>query len=141
MDSIEPPSSKVIFLLFTPFVLLTVSFGGISIGIILIILMLACSALISGAEVAYFSLSPSDLHLLANEGSVNSKRILQLRDSPRILLATILISNNFVNIAIVILSDFLIRNIFPMTTFFEWAEGMPALILENFFVGGYCKGY
>jgi gliding motility-associated protein GldE len=119
--------------------MLTVSFAGIAVGIILIILLLACSALISGAEVAYFSLGPSDLHLLANESSVNSKRILQLRENPRILLATILISNNFVNIAIVILSDFLIRNIFPMSTFFQWAQEMPALILENFTIEGIAK--
>ncbi|MCB0667773.1 MAG: gliding motility-associated protein GldE [Saprospiraceae bacterium] len=119
-------------ILFAPIVLLVVSLAGLSLSIVLLLLLLACSALISGAEVAYFSLSPADLHLLANEGSTNSKRILQLRENPRMLLATILISNNFVNIAIVILSDFIIRSIFSQATFLDWAAGMPSFFHDNF---------
>lgn len=131
MDSVEPPS-KGLILLFAPFVLLVVSFAGLTLSVLILLLLLGCSALISGAEVAYFSLSPADLHLLANEGSTNSKRILQLRENPRMLLATILISNNFVNIAIVILSDFIIRNILSQETFLMWASNMPALFTHNF---------
>jgi gliding motility-associated protein GldE len=97
--------------------------------------------MISGAEVAYFSLSPADVHLLANESSPTSKRILQLREQPRMLLATILIANNFVNIAIVILSDFLIRNIFPQETFQAWAESIHTLsIFQNVNPAGISKG-
>lgn len=97
--------------------------------------------MISGAEVAYFSLSPADVHLLANESSPTSKRILQLREQPRMLLATILIANNFVNIAIVILSDFLIRNIFPQETFQAWAESIHTLsIFQNVDPAGISKG-
>lgn len=119
-------------MLFAPLVLLVVSFTGLTLSILLVLLLLGCSALISGAEVAYFSLSPADLHLLANEGSSNSKKILQLRENPRMLLATILISNNFVNIAIVILSDFIIRNMFQRGTFVQWATNMPDFLLNNF---------
>ncbi|MCB0688396.1 MAG: gliding motility-associated protein GldE [Saprospiraceae bacterium] len=119
-------------MLFAPFVLLVASFTGLTLSVILVLLLLACSALISGAEVAYFSLSPADLHLLANEGSLKSKRILHLRENPRMLLATILISNNFVNIAIVILSDFIIRNIFHPDTFLHWASAMPGFLTSNF---------
>lgn len=131
MDSIEPPSRGFLFL-FAPFVLIAVSFTGLSLTIVLLVLLLAGSALISGAEVAYFSLSPADIHQLANESSVNSKRILQLRQNPRMLLATILISNNFINITIVILSDYLIRNIFPADTFSIWAQSMPSFFQDQF---------
>ncbi len=131
MDSIEPPSQGLI-LIFAQLGLLTVSGTGLTLGIALIILLLVCSALISGAEVAYFSLSPGDIHQLVNEGSTNSKRLLQLRENPRMLLATILISNNFVNIAIVILSDFLIRNSISSDSFYFWAQALPDILKDNF---------
>ena len=76
-----------------------------------LVLLLVCSALVSGSEVAFFSLSPNDVDTLEKEETSVNKLVLQLRDKPRRLLATILISNNFINIAIVIISDFMIRNL------------------------------
>ena len=73
-------------------------------------LLLLCSALVSGSEVAFFSLSPNDLDSLEKSSQKNS-RLLKLKNKPRRLLATILIANNFINIAIVILSDHLLRNL------------------------------
>ena len=75
----------------------------------MLILLIISSALISGSEIAFFSLSPNDLAELEDEDSRSSKRILALKEKPRTLLATILIANNFVNIAIVVVSDFLIK--------------------------------
>ena len=75
----------------------------------LLLLLILSSALISGSEVAYFSLSPSQMIDLQDEGSASSNRIISLKEKPRTLLATILIANNFVNIAIVVLSDYLIK--------------------------------
>jgi len=63
-----------------------------------------CSALISGAEVAFFSLSPSDL--LETEEQVADRKMLivkKLLTKPKKLLATILVANNAINIAIVLL--------------------------------------
>ena len=132
MESAEPPDSSLYFLVL-PFVLLQTSWTGLTVAIVLLILLLICSALISGSEVAYFSLVPSDLHHLAQEGSVNSRRILHLKEKPRILLATILIGNNFVNIAIVILSDIVIGQLFGKDTFIYWAEHLSTwLILQDF---------
>lgn len=65
----------------------------------------------SGSEVAFFSLSPNDLENLDKDEDKQNKVVLKLRSKPRKLLATILIANNFVNIGIVILSDYLVRNI------------------------------
>jgi gliding motility-associated protein GldE len=74
---------------------------------VLLFLLLVCSALISGAEVAMFSLNRNDIE----EGlEQKSKRILilsKLLERPKKLLATILVANNFINIAIVILFAFL----------------------------------
>ncbi len=102
---------------------------GLMVSVILILILLGCSALISGSEVAYFSLSPSDIKDISNDGSASSRRILQLREQPRVLLATILISNNFVNIAIVILSDFIVKQVFQVATFDRWAISLQELPL------------
>ncbi|OBX26435.1 gliding motility-associated protein GldE [Gelidibacter algens] len=73
------------------------------IGIILIFILLACSALISGAEVAFFSLTRSDIDNGLVQNTTAFKIISKLLERPKKLLATILVANNFINIAIVIL--------------------------------------
>ena len=62
-----------------------------------------CSALISGSEVAFFSLSKTDLKKISSSNIKNIKLIALLRSEPRRLLATLLVSNNFINISIVLL--------------------------------------
>jgi len=80
---------------------------GIGLGIMISLIIL--SALISGSEVAYFSISRSDQEKLKDENSSKSERILKLLDSPKTLLATILIANNFINVAIVAVSTFVMK--------------------------------
>ena len=72
----------------------------------LIVILLIFSAFISGAEVSYFSLTMSDLEVLQDHKKKN-KLILKLLKFPNSLLASILIANNFINVAIVILSAYL----------------------------------
>lgn len=66
----------------------------------ILVLMLVLSGLVSGSEVAFFSLSPREIQLLKN-GSPVEKRIFSLVSKPKRLLATILILNNFINIAFI----------------------------------------
>lgn len=77
--------------------------------------LLCCSALISGAEVALFSLSSTEINHLKESKSPAGEIISRLVSNPKKLLATILISNNLVNISIVLLfidlGDFLFGNI------------------------------
>ncbi len=75
------------------------------------VLLLFCSAVISGSEVALFSLSPQNINDLGNEESPKNKKLLKLLSNPEKLLATILIGNNFVNIGIVILSSFITNSL------------------------------
>ena len=75
-------------------------------------ILLFCSAFISGAEVAFFSLSPKDQEELKSSKSKINVLIQDLLDKPKKLLATILIANNFVNISIVILSSYLAGSLF-----------------------------
>jgi len=65
--------------------------------------LIACSALVSGAEVAFFGLSSTELGLLEKQGNAKAGLVLKLLEKPKKLLATILIANNAVNIGIVLL--------------------------------------
>jgi len=82
------------------------------IGIVFMLILIAFSAVISGSEVAYFSLTPKTIQDIRKEKSDNSHRIMHLLSKPEKLLATILISNNLVNVGIVILSSYLTNLIF-----------------------------
>ncbi|MGM0635746.1 MAG: gliding motility-associated protein GldE [Bacteroidota bacterium] len=97
------------------------------IGFIGFLLLLACSALISGAEVALFSLKPSDFHL---EDKVNDREkiIIRLLDRPKKLLATILVANNFINISIVLLYSYLSVAIHQYTNIILFGLSLTFLI-------------
>jgi putative hemolysin len=88
----------------------------IIIGIIVLIFLLFVSALMSGSEVAYFSMRPIDLEKLKNSKSKRSMAVLKLYNMPEKLLSTVLVANNFVNIAIVILSAYLSNRSFDFSS-------------------------
>ncbi len=85
-------------------------------GITLLIILLFCSALISGVEVALFSLSKADFEDDALQSNKKVKVIATLLERPKKLLATILVANNFINIGIVILFAFLGNYLFSGIT-------------------------
>ena len=85
------------------------SASNITILTIAILLLLLMSAVIAGAETAYFSLSAKDINFLKTKEKSNARLASQLLEQPKLLLATILVANNFINIAIVISTNVLIR--------------------------------
>tara|TARA_R110002124_G_scaffold120895_6_gene279075 strand:- start:130769 stop:132079 length:1311 start_codon:yes stop_codon:yes gene_type:complete len=104
---IEPPSLLFIALLNYTYI---ISFS-------FLLILLLCSALISGAEVAFFSLSPT--HFEDSNDKSPSKQLViveKLLEKPKKLLATILVANNFINIAIVLLFDSLTELMFSGIT-------------------------
>jgi len=72
------------------------------------IILVICSGLISGSEVAFFSLSPSDIAEINKEKNNKHRTIVKNLKNTKYLLATILVANNVINIAIVILSSHLL---------------------------------
>lgn len=70
-----------------------------------IAILLFCSAMVAGSENAFFSLKKEDLDSYRNDSSAKARAIVYLLNYPKVLLATILITNNFINIAFVILSE------------------------------------
>jgi len=103
---LEPPSCCTI---------LQISFGIFTsahlLYIFLLVVLFLSSAFFSGAETAYFSLSPQDIDKLKREGKKSDNRVLALLSKPDKLLGTILLGNNFVNVTIVLLSAFLINSL------------------------------
>jgi putative hemolysin len=81
-------------------------------GFIGIVILLFCSAIVSGAEVALFSLSQKDVEDSIQENNSKGKIISELLEKPKKLLATLLVANNFINIGVVILFSFIGKNIF-----------------------------
>lgn len=80
-----------------------------------LVILLACSAFISGSEVAFFSLGPANIDELANKPSRNSTTALKLLGKPEELLSTILITNNFVNVGIVLLAAYISEQLFTFS--------------------------
>ena len=80
--------------------------AGVLFAAALAVLLLVLSGFASGSEIAFFSLSPSDLNELDPEHNAADKNIQLLRDDSERTLATILISNNFVNVTIIMLCNY-----------------------------------
>lgn len=73
--------------------------------------------MVSGSETAFFSLNSVDLHELSDKKDKSHQRIRSLLHKPKNLLATILIANNFVNVGIIMLSAYLIKEYLDFTEF------------------------
>jgi gliding motility-associated protein GldE len=86
------------------------------IGLLVIIILLIVSAMMSASEVAFFSLGPEDLENLKTNKDKKSKTVLNLYNNPEKLLSTVLVANNTVNIAIVLVAAFLSFRIFDFSS-------------------------
>lgn len=87
-----------------------VSAGYILVNLLIFVFLLLASGLVSGSEVAFFSLNAEDLSQMDDRGDKRAAKAIQLVESPKNLLSTVLILNNLINIAIV-----------TLTTFFTWS--------------------
>ena len=81
--------------------------------IIAVFILLLMSAIIAGAETAFFSLSAKDINFLKTKEKQSARIASQMLEQPKMLLATILVANNFINIAIVITTNVLVMSILP----------------------------
>jgi putative hemolysin len=106
---------------------------GFSIGVLAAILgmfvLLAGSAFTGAAEVAFFSLGPNHLHELRLKEDKADRLVLQLLDSPKRLLATLLITNNFFNVAIAIISTYITKSFFNYESFPYWLAFFIQVVL------------
>ncbi|MBO8460476.1 MAG: gliding motility-associated protein GldE [Bacteroidetes bacterium] len=99
------------------------------VSLILGILLLFCSAFVSASEVAFFSLEPQDVDELRQKESANASKVLKLLEYPQKLLATILISNNFVNVAIIILITYFSTSLFDFSMAPIWGFVIQTIVI------------
>ncbi|MFY8136974.1 MAG: gliding motility-associated protein GldE [Flavobacteriales bacterium] len=106
--------------------------------LVLVLLLLLCSALISGSEVALFSITPAQRAELKESKDRSSQTIIELLEKPdketgpKKLLATILIANNAVNIAIVLLATQLASEWFPSQNYPGWVKTLIDVVAITF---------
>ncbi len=112
--------------------MLTVNVSLVS-GLILLFILLLCSALISGAEVAFFSLTKSDIDTGLEENPRKFTIISKLLERPKKLLATILVANNFINIGIVILFAYLGETLFKDIEI-TWVRFLLEVVVITFLI-------
>ena len=84
---------------------------GAIIALCLVVVLLYASGFVSASEIAFFSLSPSDLNSIEEEEHRSDKKIKALLNDSERLLATILISNNFVNVTIIMLCNYFFEEV------------------------------
>ncbi len=85
-------------------------------GLAILVILLAGSAFMSGSEVAYFSFRPEDIERFKASKGKKAKAALKLYNNPEKLLSTILVGNNTINIAIVLLSAYLSSLLFDFSS-------------------------
>jgi putative hemolysin len=106
---------------------------GITLLVVLILFLLLVSFFVSGAEVAFFSLSYKDVNMLKTKQDAGWKRIVGLLEDPKILLGSLIIASTLVNIAIIILSNFLIDEMLDLKAGF-WLALIKIIIISFFLV-------
>jgi putative hemolysin len=99
---------------------------------LIILFLLILSFVISGSEVAFFSLTYKDINILKTKQDTSWKRIVGLLEEPRTLLASLLIANSIINIAIIILANFLIDEMVLLKQDFWLFEFLIKVILIGF---------
>lgn len=106
---------------------------GTTVLIILVIVLLFVSFCVSGAEVAFFSLTHKDINMLKTKQQLSFRRIVDLLEEPKILLGCLLIANSIANIASIIILNIILDNVFAFEQFqYPWLEFVIKIVAVSF---------
>jgi putative hemolysin len=100
--------------------------------VILILFFLVMSFIVSGSRIAFFSLSDKEINILKTKQDSSWRRIVNLLEEPKALLASLLIANILLNIAIIILSNFLIDQVISFKQDYWFFEFMMKVVMVSF---------
>lgn len=112
---------------------LIASGGALVFNAVILVVLLACSALVSGAEVAFFGLSATDVNDIAEQKTTRGSIIVRLLERPKKLLATILIANNAINIGIVLLFNLIGDTLFADIQV-DWLRFILEVVVATFLI-------
>lgn len=114
-----------------PFLLTSTGFDGtLVLNVVAMLVLLLCSALVSGAEVAFFGLSGTEINEISEKRTARGQIVVRLLERPKKLLATILIANNSINIGIVLIFDTIGETIFAGVTYILFGVISVRFLLE-----------
>ena len=120
-------------LLYSQHLLAALQAQGTTILIMVLAFLFFLSFVLSGAEVAFFSLTHKDINLLRSKQLPQYQRVVDLLEEPKTFLASLLIANSFVNITIIILSNLLIDDLFNFEQYgAAWIEFIIKVIAVSF---------
>lgn len=106
---------------------------GTTVLIMVLFFLLFLSFVLSGAEVAFFSLTHKDINILRSKQQPPYQRIVDLLEEPKNLLGSLLIANSFINISIIIISNLLIDDLFNFEQFNAvWVEFLIKVLSVSF---------
>ncbi len=116
-----------------PVLLSAIQAQGTTVLVMVLFVLLFLSFVLSGSEVAFFSLTYKDINNLKSKQLPQYKRIVDLLEEPKNLLASLLIANSFINISIIIISNLLIDDMFNLERFDAvWIEFLIKVISVSF---------
>ena len=114
------------------YILLSIKTQGTTVLVILLLTLMLLSFVISGAEVALFSLNSKDINMLKTKQHPAARRIVELLNESKEVYTSLLIAGTFINICIIVLSNFLINGILQLenalTSLGSWASIVELLI-------------
>jgi len=111
----------------------TINTQGTTVLVIVLCMLLFFSFVLSGSEVAFFSLTYKEINLLKTKQSDAYKRILSLLETPKLLLGSLLVANSLINISIIIISNILIGDFFSFEKFNAlWLEFVVKFFMVTF---------
>ena len=125
--------------LLKPVLLSALNSQGTTVLIVLLLCLLFISFIVSGSEVAFFSLTYKDINLLKTKQHHTYKRIVDLLEDPKTLLASLLIANSFINISIIIISNILIDDLFVFHSSFVWMAFLMKVVVVTFVLILFCE--
>lgn len=100
--------------------------------VFLLIVLIVISFCLSGAQVAFFSLTYKDINMLKTKQQAGYKRIVDLLEEPKTLRASMLIGNMFINLGIIIISSMLIDALFPLNNQLWWVAFIIKVLIVTF---------
>jgi putative hemolysin len=112
------------------FIFLAVDTQGITFLVILLAVLLFLVFTISGAEVAIFSLNEKDINVLKTKQHPAAKRIINFLEEPKEVFASLLIASTFLNICLIVLLGFLIKQYLPYGTITVFGNGFVSFLFE-----------
>ncbi|MDP1844642.1 MAG: gliding motility-associated protein GldE [Sediminibacterium sp.] len=117
----------------TVYLLSVLQAQGTTVLIMVLFFLLFLSFVLSGAEVAFFSLTHKDINILRSKQQPPYQRIVDLLEEPKNLLGSLLIANSFINISIIIISNLLIDDLFNFEQFNAvWVEFLIKVLSVSF---------